>query len=99
MGGERRGTFSNWPTVTIRSHRRTGTGLFRPLVAYFDFVSGLFRIRLERMTMTFTHAAAVVAGLAIFACYLMIGRKGLLSSLAAAVAFGIVAALIIRAVA
>jgi hypothetical protein len=29
----------------------------------------------------------------------MIGRKGLLSSLAAAVAFGIVAALIIRAVA
>jgi len=51
------------------------------------------------MTMTFTHAAAVVAGLAIFACYLMIGRKGLLSSLAAAVAFGIVAALIIRAVA
>jgi hypothetical protein len=51
------------------------------------------------MTMNFTYAAAVVAGLAIFASYLMIGRKGLLSSLTAAVAFGIVAALIIRAIA
>jgi hypothetical protein len=51
------------------------------------------------MTMTFTHAAAVVAGLAIFASWFMIGRKGLLSSLAAAVVLSIVAALIIRAIA
>jgi hypothetical protein len=51
------------------------------------------------MTMTFTHAAAVVAGLAIFASYFMIGGKGLFSSLAVAVALSIVAALIIRAVA
>lgn len=51
------------------------------------------------MTMTLTHAAAVVAGLAIFASYLMIGGRGFLTRLAAAVAFGIVAALIIRAIA
>jgi hypothetical protein len=52
------------------------------------------------MTTTLTHAAAIVAGLAILASwFMMIGGKGLLSSLAAAVALSIVAALIIRAIA
>jgi hypothetical protein len=51
------------------------------------------------MTMTLTQVAAVVAGLAIVASYFMSGRKGLLFSLAAAVALGLVAALIIRAIA
>jgi hypothetical protein len=51
------------------------------------------------MTLTLTHVAAVVAGLVIFASWFMIGGKGFLSSLAAAVVLGIVAVLIIQAIA
>ena len=50
------------------------------------------------MTITFTHLAAAVAGLAIIASPLMISRKGLLPGLIAAVAFGIVAAVLITVV-
>jgi hypothetical protein len=51
------------------------------------------------MSLTFTHVAAIVAGIAIFASYFMAGRNGLFFSLAAAVALGTVAALIIWAIA
>ena len=50
------------------------------------------------MTSTFTHVAAVVAGLAIFVTGFTVSRKGLLRGLIAAVAFGVVAALLITAV-
>jgi hypothetical protein len=50
------------------------------------------------MTATFTHVAAVVAGLAIIVTSFTVSRRGLLPGLAAAVAFGIAAALLITAV-
>jgi hypothetical protein len=51
------------------------------------------------MTSTFTHIAAVVAGLAIVATALTVmPRRSLLKGTAAAVAFGVVAALLITAV-
>jgi hypothetical protein len=50
------------------------------------------------VTMTLTNVAAVFAGLAMCACWSMAGRKGLLSSLALAVALSIVAALILSAI-
>ena len=51
------------------------------------------------MSLTFTHAAAVVAGLAIIACALVISRKGLLPRLAAAVGLGIFAAVLLHVIA
>ena len=50
------------------------------------------------MTSTFTHVAAVVAGLAIFVTGFTASRTGLLKGLVAAVAFGVAAALLITAV-
>jgi hypothetical protein len=50
------------------------------------------------MALAFAHTAAVVAGLAIAAGYLMVSRRGLLPGLAAAVALGIVAAVLITVV-
>lgn len=50
------------------------------------------------MTSTLTHVAAVVAGLAILVTGFTVSRKGLLRGLVAAVAFGVVAALLITAV-
>jgi hypothetical protein len=50
------------------------------------------------MTSTFTHIAAVVGGLAICATALTVTRKGLMPGLAAAVVFGVAAALLITAV-
>ena len=50
------------------------------------------------MTSTFTHIAAVVAGLAIFVTGFTVSRRGLLTGLVAAVAFGVAAALLITAV-
>ena len=52
----------------------------------------------NEMALTFTHTAAVVAGLAIVASPLMVSRKGLLPGLVAAVALGIVAAVLITVV-
>jgi hypothetical protein len=53
------------------------------------------------MSLIFTHAAAVVAGLAIIACAcpLVISRKGLLPRLAAAVGLGIFAAVLLHVIA
>jgi hypothetical protein len=51
-----------------------------------------------KMTSTFTHVAAVVAGLAIFVTGFTASRTGLLKGLVAAVAFGVAAALLITAV-
>jgi hypothetical protein len=48
--------------------------------------------------MTFTHVAAVAAGLAIVATGFTVSRSGLLRGLVAAVAFGVAAALLITAV-
>jgi hypothetical protein len=50
------------------------------------------------MSSTFTHIAAVAAGLAIVAAGLTVSARGLLKGLAAAVALGVVAALLIAAV-
>jgi hypothetical protein len=50
------------------------------------------------MTSTFTHIAAVAAGLAIIVRGFTVSRRGLLQGLAAAVAFGVAAALLITAV-
>ena len=50
------------------------------------------------MSLTFTHTAAVIAGLATIASPLMISRKGLLPGLVAAVSLGIVAAVLITVV-
>jgi hypothetical protein len=50
------------------------------------------------MTSTFTHFAAVAAGLAIVATALTVSRNGLLKGLVAAIAFGVAAALLITAV-
>lgn len=55
-------------------------------------------LKVTEMTSTFTHVAAVVAGLAIFVTGFTVSRKGLLRGLIAAVAFGVVAALLITAV-
>jgi hypothetical protein len=52
----------------------------------------------REMTSTFTHIAAVVAGLAIFVTGFTVSRKGLLRGMVAAVAFGVAAALLITAV-
>jgi hypothetical protein len=49
------------------------------------------------MTSTLTHVAAVMAGLAIVATALTVGRRGLLPGLLAAVALGIAAAVLITA--
>jgi hypothetical protein len=51
------------------------------------------------MTMTLTHAATLVAGLAMIASQFAIARNGLLRSLAAAVGLAIVAAGLIHAIA
>lgn len=51
------------------------------------------------MTMTLTHAAAVVAGLAMVASLFIVGRKRLLPSLAAAVGLCILAAVLISIIA
>jgi hypothetical protein len=50
------------------------------------------------MTATFTHVAAVVAGLAIVATSLTVSRNELMRGLVAAVALGVAAALLITAV-
>jgi hypothetical protein len=50
------------------------------------------------MTSTFTHLAAVVAGLAIIATAFTVSRRGLLTGMVAAVASGVAAALLITAV-
>jgi hypothetical protein len=50
------------------------------------------------MASTFSHVAAVMAGLAIFVTGFTVSRRGLLPGLAAAVAFGVAAALLITAV-
>jgi hypothetical protein len=50
------------------------------------------------MTSTFTHIAAVVAGLAIVATTFTVMPRSLLKGTAAAVALGVVAALLITAV-
>jgi hypothetical protein len=50
------------------------------------------------MTLTFTHMAAVVAGLAIVACAFTVSHRGLLPGLLTAVVLGIIAALLITAV-
>ena len=52
----------------------------------------------SEMEPTFTHTAAVVAGLAIVASPFMISRKGLLPGLLAAVALCIVAAVLITVI-
>jgi hypothetical protein len=52
----------------------------------------------SEMELTLAHTAAVVAGLAIVASPLMVSRKGLLPGLAAAVALGIVAAVLITVI-
>jgi hypothetical protein len=49
------------------------------------------------MTLTLTHTAAVIAGLAIIATTLTVTRRGLLPGLIAAVALGIAAAVLITA--
>jgi hypothetical protein len=49
------------------------------------------------MTSTFTHIAAVVAGLAIVGTGFTVSRRGLLPGLVVAVAFGVAAALLITA--
>lgn len=51
------------------------------------------------MAMTFTHAAGVVAGLAIIASPFMITRNGLLRSWAAAIGLGVLAAVLLHAIA
>jgi len=51
------------------------------------------------MTMTLTHVAAVVAGLALIASQFAIARNSLFRSLAAAVGLAIVAAGLIHAIA
>lgn len=51
------------------------------------------------MEVTLTHAAAVVAGLAIVGGMILNSRKGLLPSLAAAVGLCLVAAVLIHAIA
>jgi hypothetical protein len=48
--------------------------------------------------MTFTHVAAVAAGLAIVATSFTVSRSGLLRGMVAAVAFGVAAALLRTAV-
>jgi hypothetical protein len=50
------------------------------------------------MTSTFTHVAAAVAGLAIFATGFTVSPRGLLKGLVAAVVLGVAAALLITAV-
>jgi hypothetical protein len=50
------------------------------------------------MTSTFTHIAAVVAGLAITATAFTVSPRGLLKGMSAAVALGVLAALLITAV-
>jgi hypothetical protein len=50
------------------------------------------------MSFSFTHIAAAAAGLAIVATAFTVSRTGLLKGLAAAVAFGVAAALIITAI-
>ena len=50
------------------------------------------------MAASFTHIAAVIAGLAICITGFTVSRRGLLPGLAAAVAFGVVAALLITAI-
>jgi hypothetical protein len=50
------------------------------------------------MASTFTHAATVIAGLAICVTGFTVSRRGLLPGVATAVAFGVVAALLITAV-
>jgi hypothetical protein len=54
--------------------------------------------KVREMTSTFSHIAAVVAGLAIFVTGFTVSRRGLLTGLVAAVAFGVAAALLITAV-
>jgi hypothetical protein len=49
------------------------------------------------MTMTLTHIAAVMAGLAIVASAFTVSRKGLFPGLAVAVVLGVAAALLLTA--
>jgi hypothetical protein len=52
----------------------------------------------RELTSTFAHIAAVVAGLAIFVTGFTVSRNGPLRGIVTAVAFGVVAALLITAV-
>jgi hypothetical protein len=54
--------------------------------------------KVREMTSTFSHIAAVVAGLAILVTGFTVSRRGLLRGLVAALAFGVAAALLITAV-
>jgi hypothetical protein len=54
--------------------------------------------KVKQMTSSFTHVAAVVAGLAIIVTGFTVSRRGLLPGLVAAIAFGVTAALLITAV-
>ena len=54
--------------------------------------------RVREMTSTFTHIAAVVAGLAIFVTGFTVSPRGLLKGLIPALALGVAAALLITAV-
>jgi hypothetical protein len=69
------------------------------LVVPLDFGASPFWIKMGEMVPTLTHAAAVVAGLAMVASLFIIGRKRLLPSLAAAVGLCILAAVLISIIA
>jgi hypothetical protein len=61
-------------------------------------IEGTQAKKVSEMTATFTHIAAVAAGLAIVATGFTVGPRGLLKGLGGAVAFGVAAALLITAV-